>query len=102
MRQTPLKAEGAQMRLLAVTVVALAAMLAASITRAQIYAPNFPICLQTFGRAGSNINCQYTSMPQCQGSARGIAAQCITNPYFAPRIDGQSFRPSLPPRQEHK
>jgi hypothetical protein len=83
--------EGAQMRLLAVTIIALAAMLACSITRAQTYDPNFPICLQTFGRTGNYINCQYTSMPQCQMSAWGLAAQCITNPFFVPVRAGKGY-----------
>jgi hypothetical protein len=83
--------DGAQMRLLAVT-LALAAALATSIARAQTYDPNFPICLQTFGRSGNSIACQYTSMPQCQSSAKGIAAQCIANPYFAPVSPGKVYR----------
>jgi hypothetical protein len=81
----------ARMRLLAVTVLALSATLAAPIARAQTYDPNFPICLQTFGRFGNYIDCGYTSMPQCQASARGIAAQCIANPYFAPRDAGKLY-----------
>jgi len=57
-------------------------MLAVAPAQAQTYDPNYPICLQTFGRFGNSISCGYTSMAQCKWSASGRAAQCITNPYF--------------------
>jgi hypothetical protein len=28
------------------------------------------------------FECAYTSIPQCQASASGRAAQCIVNPYY--------------------
>jgi hypothetical protein len=58
-------------------------VLGAAPTKAQTYDPNFPICLQTYGRAGSYIACGYTSMSQCTSSASGRAAQCLVNPYYA-------------------
>jgi len=65
----------------------IAMILAAAPAAAQTYAPNFPVCLQTFGIAGNTIDCSYVSMDQCRLTAWGGAAQCITNPYFssAPR-----------------
>jgi hypothetical protein len=51
--------------------------------QAQTYDPNFPVCLQTFGFAGGNIDCSYTSLPQCNATASGRAAQCVINPFFA-------------------
>ena len=42
---------------------------------------SFPVCLQVYGRF-SHIDCSYTSIGQCQASASGRAAQCITNPYY--------------------
>jgi hypothetical protein len=71
------------MRTLAGPVLAVAMTLAAASAQAQTYDPNYPICLQTFGRNGGYISCSYTSMQQCGWSASGRAAQCITNPYFA-------------------
>ena len=71
------------MRTLARLVLTIAMTLAAASAQAQTYDPNYPVCLQTFGRAGSAISCGYTSMQQCRLSASGRAAQCITNPYFA-------------------
>jgi Protein of unknown function (DUF3551) len=64
-------------------IAVVAAMLAASPARAQTYDPAYPICLQTYGIMGNAISCGYTSMGQCQLSARARAAQCIVNPYFA-------------------
>jgi hypothetical protein len=35
-------------------------------------------------RSGANYyECRYTSLPQCNASASGRAAQCVINPYFA-------------------
>jgi hypothetical protein len=68
--------------------------LAAASAQAQTYDPNYPICLQTFGRNGNYIACGYTSMEQCQLSASARAAQCITNPYFAGINPGRTRRQS--------
>ena len=80
------------MRTLARLVLAIAMMLAAAPAQAQTYDPNYPICLQTFGRNGSTISCSYTSMVQCRMSASGRAAQCVTNPYFAGANSGRARR----------
>ena len=50
---------------------------------AQTYDPNYPICLQIYGRDCSYVACGYASMDQCRSSASGRAAQCIINPYYA-------------------
>jgi hypothetical protein len=81
------------MRSLARPVLAVAITLAGASAQAQTYDPNYPICLQTFGRNGNYIACGYTSMAQCRSSASGRAAQCITNPYFAGAIPGRTRRP---------
>ena len=80
------------MHTLARPVLALAMTLAAASAQAQTYDPNYPICLQTFGRNGGYIACGYTSMEQCRLSASGRAAQCITNPYFAGPNSGRTRR----------
>jgi hypothetical protein len=79
------------MRRLVWMIPAIAVIVAATPVQAQTYDPNYPICLQTYGRAGNYISCRYTAMGQCQMSASGRAAQCITNPYF-----GRVYR--RPPR----
>jgi hypothetical protein len=67
----------------------IAMMLVAAPAEAQTYDPNYPICLQTYGRAGNYIACTYTSMAQCQLTASGRAAQCIINPFFS---GGRAYR----------
>jgi hypothetical protein len=81
------------MRTLARLVLATAVTLAAASAQAQTYDPNYPVCLQTFGRVGNTISCGYTSMEQCRLTASGRAAQCITNPYFAGINPGRTRRP---------
>jgi hypothetical protein len=80
------------MRTIASLILATTITLSAAPTQAQTYDPNYPICLQTFGRAGNAIGCGYTSMDQCRLSASGRAAQCITNPYFAGANTGRARR----------
>ena len=63
----------------------LAAMLSlATPAQAQTYDPKYPVCLQVYqGFVDYYFECAYTSMPQCQMSASGRAAQCVINPYYA-------------------
>ena len=65
-------------------ILAIGTILAAAPARAQTYDPNYPVCLQIYDIGGGAIDCSYTSLPQCNTSASGGSAQCITNPYFAP------------------
>ena len=65
------------------------AILAATVSlagpaRAQTYDPNYPVCLQVYDdMVHFYFECAYTSIPQCQASASGRAAQCVVNPYYA-------------------
>jgi hypothetical protein len=77
------KRQEAPMRIPALAILAIAAVLTATPALAQTYDPNYPVCLQTYGRAGGYIQCAYISLAQCNATASGRAAQCITNPYFA-------------------
>ncbi len=71
------------MRVLTLAVLAIATGLMAQPAGAQAYDPGFPVCLQTYGIGGDNIECAYDSLAQCGASASGRAAQCIVNPFFA-------------------
>ena len=71
------------MRIIALLVIS--ALVVPSSARAQTYDPAYPVCLQTYGIDGSYISCSYNTMAQCQMSASGRAAQCVTNPYFGYR-----------------
>ena len=48
---------------------------------AQTYDPAYPVCLHLY--RANYYECRYTSLPQCNASASGRAAQCVINPYFA-------------------
>jgi len=70
------------MRILILTSLMIAA--AMSSARAQTYDPKYPVCLQIYqGYTDYYFECGYTSIPQCQMSASGRAAQCVVNPYYA-------------------
>lgn len=72
-------------------ILASAAVLAAAPSQAQTYDPNFPVCLQVYAPRGGYIDCSFTSLPQCQATASGRAAQCYANPFFA-----QALKPRGP------
>ena len=50
--------------------------------QAQTYGSNYPVCLHVYGPV-SYYECSYGSLAQCNVSASGRAAQCVTNPYVA-------------------
>jgi hypothetical protein len=59
----------------------LGAIGAAAPASAQTYA-GYPVCLHVYGPV-TYYDCAYTSIPQCNASAAGRAAQCVINPYAA-------------------
>jgi hypothetical protein len=82
------------MRILILAILAIATAAVAEPARAQTYDPNFPVCLHVYSRGGSYYECRYTSLAQCNLSASGRAAQCLTNPYFASASQEPSVRHS--------
>jgi len=71
------------MRILAMAMITTAAVLTAVPARAQTYDPDYPVCLQVYGRGGGYISCRYTSIAQCALTASGRPAHGTANPYFA-------------------
>ena len=68
-------------------------LISAAAAHAQTYGRNFPICLQSCALGGCKMECDYTSLAQCNASAAGRAVQCLTNPYFAQTFPaGRSYR----------
>ena len=67
----------------ALAMLTIATVLTAAPAGAQTYDPAYPVCLHVYGRGANYYECRYTSLPQCNASASGRAAQCIINPYFA-------------------
>jgi len=82
------------MRLLALAILVIGAVSVAA--HAQTYDPHFPVCLQSYSLGGRSIDCSYTSLAQCNASASGRAAQCLTNPFFA-----QAYQ-EPPPRRGYR
>ena len=71
------------MRIPALAILMIVTVLTAAPGQAQTYSPDYPVCLQAYGRNGGYIECAYTSLAQCNQSASGRAAQCVINPYFS-------------------
>ena len=72
------------MRILTCTFLTIATVSLAAPARAQAYDPNFPVCLRVYGMGGGSLDCSFTSLAQCAGSASGRSAQCLNNPFFMP------------------
>ena len=70
------------MRIPALVILTIATVLTAAPALAQTYDPAYPVCLHVYGPA-IYYECGYTSLPQCNASAAGRAAECVINPYFA-------------------
>jgi Protein of unknown function (DUF3551) len=75
-------AKEAPMRIPALAILTTVTILTAAPTLAQTYSPDYPVCLHVYSENGG-IDCAYTSLAQCNASASGRGAECITNPYFA-------------------
>jgi hypothetical protein len=81
------------MRTLPVAILVVGMVSAAAPAWAQTYGSSFPVCLQTYDKGGGgNIDCSFTSLPQCNASASGRAAQCYTNPFFASAREPAGYR----------
>src|ERR1700738_3968364 len=75
---------GGLMRILALAILTNATASVAPSARAQTYAPAYPVCLQIYqGWNDYYFECAYTSLPQCNASASGRAAQCSVNQCYA-------------------
>jgi uncharacterized protein DUF3551 len=70
------------MRNLVLAVLAIGTAAMAGTAGAQTYSPGYPVCLHVYGPA-TYYECNYTSLAQCNASASGRSAQCVSNPYAA-------------------
>jgi hypothetical protein len=70
------------MRIAILATMIIGTVAVAAPVRAQTYDPNYPICMQVFGKI-NYFDCRFTSIPQCKVSASGRGAQCVVNPYYA-------------------
>jgi hypothetical protein len=78
---------GGEMTKVTSLVLALVAgTLSAGSAEAQLYDPNYPICMHVFGELqGERMDCVFSSLAQCVASASGRPATCLVNPYFVRR-----------------
>jgi hypothetical protein len=66
-------------------ILALAMTVIATPVQAQMYDPNYPVCMHVYGELeGERMDCIFTSLAQCAASASGRPATCLINPYFPP------------------
>lgn len=70
------------MRILALTILAIAASSVAGPAAAQTYDPRYPVCMHVYGDP-TYYECQYMTMAACMATASGRSAQCVVNPYMA-------------------
>jgi uncharacterized protein DUF3551 len=77
------------MRILALAIFAIG-MISIGPAVAQTYNPAYPVCLHVY--RANYYDCSYTSLPQCNASASGRAAQCVINPYFAGAQEPAGYR----------
>jgi hypothetical protein len=84
------------MRVLTMAILTAAAVAATAPAQAQTYDPDYPVCMQVFGRI-SYFDCRFTSLPQCNATASGRSAECLINPYYGnPRA-----RPAVQRHRRH-
>jgi hypothetical protein len=89
----------ALMRIPALAISTIAAVLTATPALAQTYDPKYPVCLQIYqGFTDYYFECAYTSLAQCNMSASGRAAACVINPYYA----GGKTSPGRRARQQRR
>jgi hypothetical protein len=74
------------MRILALAFLVVGIASGAEPAWAQTYDPNYPVCMQVYSIGGPYIQCDYTSLAQCNMSASGRGAQCYANPYYGGTI----------------
>jgi len=70
------------MRMLALTILAIAAGSVAAPAAAQTYDPRYPVCMHVYGDP-TYYECQYMTMAACMATASGRSAQCVVNPYMS-------------------
>ena len=79
------------MRILALAILTIGTV-SIALAAAQTYDPAYPVCLHVYSRGANYYECRYTSLPQCNASASGRAAQCVINPYFAGAEEPAGYR----------
>ena len=79
------------MRILALAILAIGTVSIGS-AAAQTYDPAYPVCLHVYTLGANYYECRHMSLPQCNASASGRAAQCVINPYFGGAEEPAGYR----------
>jgi hypothetical protein len=66
------------MRILAFAILAIGTV-SIGPTAAQMYDPNFPVCMHVWKQGANYYDCSFTTLSQCNASASGRAAGCVTS-----------------------
>ena len=85
------------MRVLTAATVVLGALVASVPASAQTYDPSYPVCMHVYGeQLGERMDCIFSSLDHCAGSARGLPATCLINPYYlhAKKLHGRGRPPN--------
>jgi hypothetical protein len=64
---------------------------------AQTYSPGYPVCLYAYRWGGSDVDCSYTTLAQCQAAVSGRGGTCMNNPYLA-----NAQMPGAPTGRRHR
>ena len=71
------------MRALAGVIFGTAIIVSAEPTCAQTYDRNYPVCMEATNGEGSQIDCSFSSMEQCNNGVNSTE-RCFSNPYYKP------------------
>jgi hypothetical protein len=71
------------MRMLRWTILTVATSLAVTPAVAQRYDPRYPVCLEVKQQGSMTIDCSFTSLDVCRGTASGRNGTCYANPYWS-------------------
>jgi hypothetical protein len=82
------------MRIPALAILTVSAILTAAPAPAQTYNRKYPVCLQIYHVGGEIIKCDFDTLEQCNASTRGGGGRCVENPFFAGARD--SAAPNYP------
>ena len=79
------------MRMIQSTIIAAAALIAASSASLALSPYDYPWCAELTWTSGAT-SCYYTSYQQCMATLRGIGGSCIHNPGYGGPAPAQRYR----------
>lgn len=71
------------MHMLRWTILAIGTIAVIAPAVAQRYDPRYPVCLEVKQQGSMTIDCSFTSLDECRGTASGRNGTCYANPYWS-------------------